>query len=212
MLDGRRPRIVAATLKSSLPRITPVLDVPGTPIDFCATKDRIITYGTDSGGTIRAFSDAGRPLWAQLVRPGSERPQAAFALARGGIYCAEQAGVVLVVSTFEPIVRAFSLSNGKQVWSTALSPFTSIEMDSTDAYRTVITIPPTGHDQTIGAYGAQKNLVAIQIAHIDPRTGQFDRRIDTRLLAANTGTQVDRRQGLFRVIGTETGKLVSIKP
>ncbi|MFL5383491.1 MAG: hypothetical protein ACJ8GN_13310 [Longimicrobiaceae bacterium] len=209
----RQGRIVVAdrynVIKFFAPRgesfaLAGAIAVRFVPEDFCLLGDRIYVQGIAAAGMIHAFTAAGTPIrsFGQPYRSANwlVRNQ----LSDGPIACSEEAGVVVTMFKYLPIVYGYS-AEGRLLWASRLEDFRPIRIVEERDERGVPEVGFDGgepYDLAVSLQGAPQGLVVVQTARYTPesiRNGREPAVFDTYLLSAATGQGVYVGNGLPRI-------------
>lgn len=174
------------------------------PEDFCLLGDRIYVQGIAATGMIHAFSAAGTPIrsFGQPYRSANwlVRNQ----LSDGPVACSEEAGVVVTMFKYLPIVYGYS-EDGRLLWASRLEDFHAIRIVEERDERGVPEVSFDGgkaYDLAVSLQDAPNGLVVVQTARYTPesvRDAREPAELDTYVLSAATGQGVYVGNGLPRI-------------
>lgn len=155
VLDGARQAI---TLLRSTPGNASLLPVDTVIIGAAAqgmcilSDDKFLIYGARRGMRMHVYS-AGGTLERSFAPADSGLPAAAQdQLAMGEVACPRGRDEVLVSSAFSPVVEAFRISTGQQLWGDTLRPYRPATITIRNQGMSIRT-PREGHSVVVAALG-----------------------------------------------------------
>lgn len=174
------------------------------PTSACSVGDRIFVHAHDGGLLIHELDADGtvRGSFGEVSVPpdgafGVASPQVTSQRNRGRLLCLEEERLVIAVSSYVPLVRAYDL-NGASRWQTVLSDWRPLGFRPSRQGGVQFDVPQGGYH--IGASVVRWDARSIVVQyHVSEGS-----RIESRQLAIDTGIELARTE-LFPVIADAHG-------
>jgi hypothetical protein len=203
ILDKREQRAVVFHFGRAGLRYIRSVSLPVEIDDICVMNGRLYSHSSAGVPTIYSTDMAGGQAKKFVARFDSAPiTRLGETLQSAMLRCIPEKRILVVVPLYAARVSAFS-DGGKQLWSYDLRNHKRIQVVQNGEVSIQMSTPPAGYHQAISAYQVGRDVLAVQLALVLPRTRRDDRWsvLETRFLLIDSGTELPATEKLPQIVG-----------